>query len=303
MSLDYPRYLKAKESVFERALNKRVFASFLDRLEERSFEDPIRILELGGGIGSTVQRLFDRWTPRHVIYEIVDQSPENLSAARRHLNDYFQSRTFARSNRTRDRWVVETPKEQIDLRFKLKDAFEALESTNAQYDVVIAQAFLDLVNIDALLDALTPVMRSGALGYFPMHVNGHTSFTPSANPELDARIERIYHQSMDNRETPRGPAGGSRTGQQLIHALRHVDANVLGAGGSDWIVRADENGRYPADEAHFMRCMLGFFKDEMTKHDLGRNKVEGWMDARQRQLEAGSLVLVAHHLDVLAQFD
>jgi hypothetical protein len=57
---------------------------------------------------------------------------------------------------------------------------------------------------------------------------------------------------MDERIRGGQPAGDSRTGRHLFAHLKAAGASILASGSSDWVVYASD-GRYPDEEAHFVR--------------------------------------------------
>ena len=77
MDYSFARYLLSKQSVDDRALNKDVFHAMKASLPEA----PIRIIEVGAGIGTMVRRLV-RWDVLHKAdYVLVDKLAENIEYA------------------------------------------------------------------------------------------------------------------------------------------------------------------------------------------------------------------------------
>src|SRR5262252_399499 len=76
---DEVRYLRAKRSVDDRALNRGVFDVFDAAL--RGLARPARILELGAGVGTMVPRLIDRPGLMAARYTLVDRDGRSLAAA------------------------------------------------------------------------------------------------------------------------------------------------------------------------------------------------------------------------------
>jgi hypothetical protein len=104
---------------------------------------------------------------------------------------------------------------------------------------------------------------------------------------------------MDERIRYGRPAGESRTGRHLFHHLRDAGAPALAAGSSDWVVHPAPDGSYPADEAHFVGCILATIRDALRNRP---DRVEAadladWLAVRGRQLAAGELAYIAHQLD------
>src|SRR5215204_2283494 len=77
MEYSFPHYLLSKQSVDDRALNKDV----LNTLKAHLPGQPIRIIEVGAGIGTMLRRLL-RWEVIHKAeYMLVDEMSENIEYA------------------------------------------------------------------------------------------------------------------------------------------------------------------------------------------------------------------------------
>jgi predicted alpha/beta hydrolase family esterase len=64
-------------------------------------------------------------------------------------------------------------------------------------------------------------------------------------------------------------------------------------------VHPGPDGSYPADEAHFLGCILSTIRDALrTRPDrVEAADLADWLAVRGRQLAAGELVYLAHQLD------
>ena len=90
MKYSFPRYLLSKQSVDDRALNKDVLAALKANLPE----EPLTIIEVGGGIGTMLARLL-RWDViAHVDYTLVDEMLENIEFARAWLPKWAEENGF-----------------------------------------------------------------------------------------------------------------------------------------------------------------------------------------------------------------
>jgi len=268
--------------VDDRALNRRVWNRFLHLLCERS--SPLRILELGGGVGATVQRIGQALADRGreaVEYTFVDMESQNVAAARERLSSW------------KEEW-------QRDMSFSIDyvtaDLFDFAASDDGPYDAVVAQAVFDLLPVAEALQSIRPLLADGGLWYLPIHFDGVTAFEPPVDADLDARIERLYHESMaagDRKE-------GAHTGRRLLTHLQEK-GTLLAAGSSDWVVFAGEEG-YVDEEAYFLHHILHFVEDELSGHpDLDSDAFKHWIEERRRQIKAGDLIYIAHQLDVLGR--
>ena len=83
--------------------------------------------------------------------------------------------------------------------------------------------------------------------------------------------------------------------------FRAVNAEILAAGASDWVVFA-RDGKYPADEEYFLQFILHFFESSLMGCDkLETSAFENWLTKRHEQIECGELVYIAHQMDFLVR--
>src|SRR5579872_5499567 len=289
MTSDYARYLAAKTTVDDRALNRHVLAE-LRRLMPA---DAPRVLEVGAGLGTMVARLMDWGVVSAGEYTLLDADRQLLASSRRWLCDWAAARGL-RSELLPDGLQVG------DLRVRLVHAelgtyLEAAHEVLA--DALIANAVLDLVDVRAVLPGLLRLLVPGGVYWFTINYDGETIFEPG-HP-LDDQVMRAYHRDMDERVRYGRPAGESRTGRLLFHHLREARAPALAAGSSDWVVGAGPDGGYAGDEAYFVRRILDTIRDALRNRP---DRVEpadlaDWLAVRCRQLAAGDLVYIAHQLD------
>jgi SAM-dependent methyltransferase len=289
MASDYARYLAAKTTVDDRALNRHVLAE-LRRLMPAGAP---QVLEVGAGLGTMVARLVDWGAVGAGEYVLLDADRQLLDCSRRWLRDWAVARGL-RSDLLPDGLQVG------DLRVRLVHAelgsyLEAADGARA--DVLIANAVLDLVDVPAILPGLLRLLIPGGVYWFTINYDGESIFAPG-HP-LDDQIMAAYHRDMDERIRYGRPAGESRTGRGLFHHLRGAGAPALAAGSSDWVVYPTPDGTYPADEAYFLGSILDTIRDALRNRQdrVAPADLAGWLAVRSRQLAAGELVYIAHQLD------
>jgi len=299
-SYSYPRYLNAKRSVDARALNRQVWTDFLEALPDDS--SSLRILEVGGGVGATFERVVEALdeTRHHSLwYTLVDREQDNIQAARQHVFKWGREQGYQVSS-TED--GIRLSDSHFDVRLTLvkDDVYRyAEESKTAVFDVVIAQAVLDLFDLSNVLSSLRPLLTSGGLWYLPIHFDGVTGFEPMVSSQLDEKIERLYHNSMTPDSSGEGPR--AYTGRRLFTALHQMDNEVLSAGSSDWVVFPRGN-EYPNEEAYFLHHSLHFIEEELSDHsEIDSNDFPRWIETRRQQIDHGELIYIAHQMDVLAK--
>ena len=289
----YARYLAAKTTVDDRALNRQVLAE-LGRLMPAGAP---RVLEVGAGLGTMVARLLDWGVVSAGEYVLLDADRQLLDCSRQWLHDWAAARGL-RTDALPDGLQVG------DLRVRLVHAElgDYLELAHEELaDLLIANAVLDLVDVHAVLPGLLRLLVPGGVYLFTINYDGETIFEPG-HP-LDDQVMGAYHRDMDERIRYGRPAGGSRTGRLLFRHLRDASAPALAAGSSDWVVYPAGDGNYPADEAYFLRSIIETISaalrdraDRVEPADLA-----DWLAARYRQLAEGDLVYIAHQLDFVGR--
>ncbi len=274
----FSRYLSAKKTVDDRALNQHVWQAMVNALPPAAPVAPLRVLEIGAGIGTMVERLVERQVLTHALYTAVDADPTNIATARHRL---------------------QTLPPTISLELVTADVFDfaAHEHGRRAWDLLIAHAFLDLVDIPAALPQLFPLLAPGGAYYFTINFDGATILQPTIDPAFDAQIEAAYHRTMDERLVNGKPSGDSQAGRHLFQHLQSAGAEIVAAGSSDWVVFA-QNGRYPADEAAFLHFIIDTMRGALGSHPgLEPAQFARWITQRHAQIMAGELVYIAHQLD------
>src|SRR5215204_3718649 len=86
----FQRYLSAKRTIDDRALNCHVWETLHDALVLQTTADrPLTILEIGGGIGTMVERLLEEGRLPTTSYHLVDEQAENIATASSRLQSQF----------------------------------------------------------------------------------------------------------------------------------------------------------------------------------------------------------------------
>src|SRR5262249_10769255 len=169
----------------------------------------------------------------------------------------------------------------------------------AQADLLVANAFLHLVDVPTALPAMLRLLAPGRLFWFPVNYDGDTIFEP--HHPADALFMKIYHRSMDQRVKNRRPAGDSRTGRHLFRYLLDAKATLLAAGSSDWVVHATA-GRYEGDEEYFLHHIVRAIDEELERHpEIDPRSLARWVELRHGQARRGELVYIAHQLDFVGR--
>ncbi len=282
----FVRYLEAKRTVDDRALNRAVWAALARLVAQHPAQGtrPLEVLEIGAGIGTMVERIV-AWElfgpqPEPVRYTVLDADAGLIATATQRLA-------------SAPPW--------LDLRFVTADALAyaagASGETGRRYDLLIANAVLDLVDLRRALPLLRGLLRHDGIFYFTINFDGATLLEPAIDPALDAAIEAAYHRTMDERIIDGLPSGDSRTGRHLFATLPANGFAIRSAGASDWVVHAVA-GAYPASEAEFLRLIVDTMEGALRNHpDLDAGAFAVWIAARRAQIDRAELVYIAHQLD------
>ena len=95
---DFQRYLRAKRTVDDRALDETLLERLRTELvaRARDRDGPIRILEVGAGIGTMIQRFVDRdlFPAGDIEYVAVDVDDANVRTMRRRIPEWAETRGF-----------------------------------------------------------------------------------------------------------------------------------------------------------------------------------------------------------------
>ncbi|WP_049972351.1 class I SAM-dependent methyltransferase [Haladaptatus cibarius] len=291
--MTFQQYLDAKRTVDDRALNRRVLRRFQRELcavaESATPGDPVRVLEIGAGIGTMIERLRS-WNclPNRVQYTALDVNPENIEMARERL----QSSGFERDG-DEDELRCKRNGQSLTVRFEVAEAVEFARKTDRQWDVLVGHAVADLFDLDSAFPAFRSILEPGGLCYFPITFDGETMFEPAH--ELDEQVAELYHRHIDDGD------GSSRAGRRLLTECRNRGTELLAVGSSDWVVYP-ENGSYPADEGIFLRHILGTIAGVLDGHsEIDAAAFSDWLTTRHRQVGEGELTYIAHQFDVLAK--
>jgi len=277
------RYLAAKQSVDDRSLNRQVRETLAAALGKYRGHPPLQVLEVGCGHGAMLERLLDWRLLPESVYTGIDFNPELIAEARR---------------RRRER-----PSQRVAAYFQAIDLcrFLARDHARPRFDLILAHAFLDLVDLETTLPALLNLLAPGGLFYFTLNFDGSTVFLPTLNSGLDRLIETLYHQTMDQRRVEGRLTGGSRTGRRLLARLSAAGAAVLAAGSSDWVVFPGDGG-YLGDEAYFLHFIIHTVDLALQGHPaLDAAAFRTWVKERHEQIRRSELIYLARQLDCCGQ--
>lgn len=268
----FEAYLRAKADLDTRSLHATTWQCFVDRL--RSLASP-RILEVGAGTGTMIQRLFCAGALGRCAYWALEPQADLLHHAgllvQALVRDFPQTASEVVFYPLAQDWQSYTQ-----------------QSPPQPFDAVIAHAFVDLLDAPAFLDSLASVLRPGGLVYLSLIFDGLTQWFPTL-PADDVFMGR-YHADMSG-PVFNGQRSGPNAGRLLWNRALETGFRILSIGPSDWVITA------PASSSE--RTVQLWLLDTMARV-LGREASE-WIDIRRRQAQDGQLSLRVSHVDLLLE--
>jgi hypothetical protein len=295
MKRDFQRYLRAKRTVDDRALDRRLVGDLREGLAARAgdHDDPLEILEVGAGIGTMIARFveWDILPAGEIRYTAIDLQSENITELPQYLGAWAADRPITVEGG--DRLTLAEPDRRVEVEASVAEAVEYAEGTDTEYDLLVGAALLDILDLSNL-ESLLGTLAADGLYYFPITFDGATRFLPT--DPADRAIERQYHRHMDAKE-----GGSSRAGGETLARLQGLSGVSVDAAGSDWIVTPDD-GSYPGEEAYFLRHILATIEQAVTEIAPGAvDQLDEWLTRRRAHVAAGELTYLTHQLDLFGR--
>jgi SAM-dependent methyltransferase len=294
----YVRYLEAKKFIDDRALNRQVWETLKASLTDLKRYEPVRVIEMGAGIGTMFARAVEWGLAPAFNYQLVEVNPYYLNAAKRRCRSLWSGLTgdSARPSLGVSGGVDYTAE------YWCADLYDIISDPrqSRQWDLVIAHAVMDLVDIAVVLEGFRQLLRSEGLLYLSLNYDGITRFLPLWDPDFEKHMMDRYHYSMDTRLNNGRPSGSSQSGRDLITGLKSVGIDLKAAGSSDWMVWP-HNRRYSAHEIYFLEMIVDTIASQLRLDPaIDATQLEAWAAHRHAQIASGELIFMAHNLDLLA---
>ncbi len=299
----YISYLSAKRHVDDRSLNRHVWQTLKANLPSSHRRRYLEVIDFGAGIGSMFDRSIEWGLTSHLHYTMVEKNAAYLTIFRS-----APSRRKTTAVSTFD-WKDDT---HAAVRFSggegtveliCADLYDVISDpdNDGRWDVIMAHAVMDLVNIDDVLTGFERLAKPGGLIYLSLNYDGLTEFLPPFDPEFAYRLIASYHRSMDQRTIEGRPSGSSRSGRELLFAVTRRGLPILAAGSSDWILHPNARG-YPDDDAVFLKMILRIVEEECRRDDhIDPQRLAAWMTRRHSQIDAAELIFIARNIDILVK--
>ena len=176
----FARYLCPNKSVDDRALNRHVWHSLENALPLVEPGSPLRIFEVGSGIGTMLERMMDWNLLRYAEYLGLDSIPDNINFAMQRINNWAIAQGFQMSLDAANNFTLKRDDKQLTVRFLTADLFEYIANWGSQerWDLLVAHAFLDLMDIPRTLPLLFKLLKPNGIFYFSINYDGITLLEP-----------------------------------------------------------------------------------------------------------------------------
>lgn len=299
----FARYLSSKKSVDDRSLNRCVWGKLRSVIASEYSKKTLKILEIGAGIGTMFERSIDWGLFNRAHYTAIDAMLDNVSEAKARIPGWAYNVGYCVKEIADSELKLSGSGTDVALKLEAGDFFEfaRVEQAASTWDLIIANAFLDLVDVRKTLPITMNLLKPGGLLYFTINFDGATIIEPEIDAEFDALVERLYHQTMDSRITDGSISGDSKTGRHFFEVARKNGLEILEAGSSDWAVFAGKDG-YREDEGYFLHFIIHtMYLALRDRPELDRKRFKNWIEKRHAQVEDRELVYIAHQLDFLCR--
>src|SRR4249920_1702784 len=132
LTYSFARYLSAKKSVDDRALNRSVWQSLGVALPRATPEEPLQILEVGAGLGSMVERLVASGMLTHATYTVIDLEPTLIAEARRRLPQWAATQGLQVQQDSQEQLHMQRPGQDISVETEAIDLLRFIAREQGQ---------------------------------------------------------------------------------------------------------------------------------------------------------------------------
>jgi SAM-dependent methyltransferase len=297
----FQTYLEQKRPIDERSFDPDVWREARRRLLTT---DLVRVLDVGTGTGTMARRLMAAWDAdgaETATFRLtgVDLEERSLAEARARTKGLLERLGYGialcghggkgrRTGRT------------VFYEYEQLDAL-SLGSLGARFDLVTAHAVLDLLPLDAALQAVVAVLAPRGALYTTINYDGSTQFLPSSsNPTFERELLAWYNKTMDDRRVGGMVTGGSRCGSNMIAAAERAGLKVAVVGSSDWHVKPGSNGYLESEHGLLKSLVWMVYVEGRRSPHWECRLVDHWLAERMAQIENGVLALRVVQTDMLA---
>ena len=293
----FTQYLKTKQSIDDRSLNRNVWESLASAIASEPVDRPLRVFEVGAGIGTMLARMLDWELFRFAEYTGIDNQVENIEYAGVYLREWATSNKY-QVEESQNGLLLMREDSKIQVNLRCADLFDYLSNHQSQdFDLLVAHAFLDLVPLPETISRLFRWGSKNFFYYFSINYDGLTVLEPVIEAEFDQLVLSLYHGTMRERFLDGRRYGDHQAGRHLLEYIPQQGGSIHSAGSSDWIVYPGPGG-YTPDEAYFLHFIIHTIYQALRDHPvLDTYRFTQWIETRHQQIEHAELVYIAHQMD------
>tara|TARA_R110000824_G_scaffold336_9_gene2236 strand:+ start:32824 stop:33708 length:885 start_codon:yes stop_codon:yes gene_type:complete len=281
---DYINYLDVKKVIDDRSLNKEVWEAFSGWVKSRESETGnLRVLEIGAGIGTMIERLLDSSILGKCHYIALEPEASFKDAAKLRLRDWSESHELSFKILAPEIWLIVGDELNLTIEW-LVDSAENITGLfkDNSFDLLLSHAVVDLLPVPIIMpDILKKLQPQGAY-FFSLNFSGETKFEP--RHQQDDEISRLYHADMDKR-FPTLTWQPSLTGLGLSKCLENYGCKSVVDGESNWLLGIDDR--------QFIENIL----ETIHKALDGLPGLDVWLAQRSEQNAKGQLMLEISNRD------
>src|SRR5512143_3606853 len=141
MEYSFPRYLLAKQAIDDRALNREV----LDALRAQLPDRPVRVIEVGAGMGNMLARLISWDILKFADYVHVDSMAENIAFALEWIPRWATQAGMCAERTGSNELRIYDAGREVCVTLEQADVMEYIAREPMPGDLLVAHAFLDLL--------------------------------------------------------------------------------------------------------------------------------------------------------------
>lgn len=283
-AFDYIKYLDAKKAIDDRSLNKEVWNEFSGWVKSRKSEtENFKVLEIGAGIGTMIERLLDASLLTKCHYIALEPEGPFKEAAKLRLQAWAEIRGLTFRVRSSNSWLLSGDGLDVTIEWLVKSAENITNLfKDKSFDLLLSHAVIDLLPVPDIMPNIIKKLQEQGAYYFSLNFSGSTKFDPQH--KHDDVISRHYHADMDKR-FPELDWQPSLTGLELSNNMEMHRCKTAAEGESDWLLGKDDQ--------IFIENIL----ETVNKALLGLPGLDAWFAKRIEQNNKGKLMLKISNRD------
>ncbi len=300
-SIEYPQYLSAKKTIDDRSLNLHVWQTLQKSLPKSNVNDPLEVLEIGGGIGTMFQRMVEWQLTPYMNYLLSDPNGEYIDIFWQALTPWCRKKNMEIEKPSATNALISNAKSVIYISTMVADADQIVQhfQTKRKHHLLVVNGVFDLLDIEIFLPNFLGLLDTSGMLYASINYDGRSIFLPTWPDTKESELLKHYHDSMERNTLSSSPLPACMSGSRLLSTALKNKFTILSAGSSDWLIHP-KNERYAEDDTLFMRAILETIWLELRDHKkVDQIFLKDWLSQRQKDLNERKLVFSAKNLDIL----